>query len=275
MSTLPSYIKRQLLHYVCNTTRFIEEKDLSYAEQSHYASLVQRFTSGEPLSRIIGTREFWSMPFRISPATLDPRADSETLIEAVLAQFPDKQLPLKVLDMGTGSGCLLLATLSEYPNATGIGTDIQAEALETARTNAKDLELDNRCQFIHTSWAEGLSLPKGYFDVILCNPPYIREDEFDGLDSNVKAYDPYGALVSGKDGLECYRQSMPYIQRLLSPQGFAFLEIGQGQEKDVSAIAQAHGLNTVHVLKDLGDIERCVILARDESLSFPLLIARS
>ena len=268
MTILPSYIKRQLLHYVCNTTRFIDEKDLSPEQQTHYALLVARFTSGEPLSRIIGTREFWSLPFLISPATLDPRPDSETLIEAVLAQFPDKQLPLKVLDMGTGSGCLLLATLSEYPNATGIGTDIQEAALETARTNAKDLGLDNRCEFIHTSWAEGLSLPKGYFDVILSNPPYIREDEFEGLDSNVKDYDPYGALVSGKDGLECYRAIMFHVEHFLSPSlsshllphGFAFLEVGQGQGNDVSSIAKNHGLNTIHIRKDLGGIERCVIL---------------
>ena len=265
MTTLPSYVKRSLLEYVRGHQGWIEEKDLSPQEQSKYASLVARFTQGEPLSRIIGTREFWSLPFRISPATLDPRADSETLIEAVLAQFPDKQLPLKVLDMGTGSGCLLLATLSEYPNATGIGTDIQEAALETARTNAKDLGLDNRCQFIQTSWGEDLSSPKGYFDVILCNPPYIREDEFEGLDPNVKDYDPYGALVSGKDGLECYREKMFHVEHFLSSQGFAFLEIGQGQGKDVRAIGEAHGLNTVHIRKDLGGIERCVILGNHTS----------
>jgi release factor glutamine methyltransferase len=261
MTMLPSYIKRSLLEHVRGHQGWIDEKDLSPEEKTHYALLVQRFTQGEPLSRIIGTREFWSLPFRISPATLDPRADSETLIEAVLAQFPDKKLPLKVLDMGTGSGCLLLATLSEYPNATGIGTDIQAEALETARTNAKTLALDNRCEFIHTSWAEGLSLPKGYFDVILCNPPYIREDAFDGLDSNVKDYDPYGALVSGKDGLECYRAIMFHVEHFLSPKGFAFLEIGQGQGNDVSAIGKTHGLNTVYIRKDLGGIERCLVLS--------------
>lgn len=261
MNILPSYIKRTLLEYVRGSSDWIEEKDLSPAEQIQYLALVERVTGGEPLSRIVGTREFWSLPFQLSPATLDPRADSETLIDTVLAQFPDKTLPLKVLDLGTGSGCLLLATLSEYPNAIGVGTDIQVEAIQMAMVNAKALRLDSRCEFIQTSWGKGLERSTTeQFDIILCNPPYIRTDEFDSLESNVKNHDPYVALVSGEDGLECYRQIMPYIQKLLAPNGFAFLEFGQGQANDISNVGKAHRLTTAYIRKDLARIERCVVL---------------
>ena len=139
----------------------------------------------------------------------------------------------------------------------GIGVDIQGEALQTATKNAQALGMADRCQFIQTTWGEGLH---GSFDIILCNPPYIRTDEFQGLDAMVKDYDPYGALVSGHDGLECYRQVIPHIARLLGDKGAAFLELGQGQGHDVLAIGASCGLKMEHIRKDLGGIDRCLIL---------------
>lgn len=210
-----------------------------------------------PVSRILGRREFWGLTFRLSPATLDPRPDSETLVEAVLKAFPDRAASLRVLDFGTGTGCLLLAVLSEYPAASGLGIDKAAEAVATARENAEALGLGARAGFRSGDWGEGL---EGAFDVILSNPPYIEAGVVPGLAPEVARHDPLLALAGGADGLDAYRALMPHVARLLAPGGHAFLELGQGQEKDVSDIAASCGLLRRAAHTDLAGIARCLEL---------------
>ncbi|EKE72156.1 peptide chain release factor N(5)-glutamine methyltransferase [Oceanibaculum indicum] len=210
-----------------------------------------------PVSRILGRREFWGLSFRLSPATLDPRPDSETLVEAVLEAFPDRTAPLRVLDFGTGTGCLLLAVLSEYPAASGLGIDKAADAVAMACANAADLGLSSRAAFRTGDWGQGL---EGAFDIILSNPPYIEAAVVPGLAPEVARHDPLLALTGGADGLDAYRALMPHAARLLAPLGHVFLELGQGQEKDVADIAASCGLQRHAAHADLAGIARCLEL---------------
>ncbi|KZD12034.1 peptide chain release factor N(5)-glutamine methyltransferase [Oceanibaculum pacificum] len=218
-----------------------------------------RRVAREPVSRILGRREFWSLNFRVTPATLDPRPDSETLVEAVLDAFPDRQAGLRVLDFGTGTGCLLLAVLSEYPASRGLGIDTSVEAVETARDNAEDLALADRAEMRAGDWGQGIG---GEFDIILSNPPYIEAGTVPTLAPEVARYDPRGALTAGPDGLEAYRALMPHLARLLAPGGQAFLELGAGQADAVAALAQSQGLAVLGRRADLGGIVRCLRLGR-------------
>ncbi len=175
------------------------ERPLSVAEADAIAALLDRRAAREPLSRIVGMREFWSLPFRLTPDTLDPRPDSETLVQAVLDEIPDHAAPRRILDLGTGSGCLLLALLSELPQAWGLGIDLNPGAARAAADNAFALGLNGRSAFVAGDWGQALDTR---FDVILANPPYIPASEIDGLDPEVKHWDPSLALAGGKDGLD-------------------------------------------------------------------------
>ncbi len=193
-------------------------------------SYIERRKKGEPVSKIIGHKGFWSLDLKVTTETLDPRPDSETLIDAVLKHFPDKKKPFRILDIGTGSGCLLLALLSEYPNAKGIGIDISIHALDVAKTNACGFSATfQQLDWTSLTWADSL----GQFDVIVSNPPYIRTADIQTLDAEVKKYDPLTALDGGVDGLNAYRAIGKNIAKLLYPYGKVFFEIGQGQERDV------------------------------------------
>lgn len=232
---------------------------MTEAEQEQFQALLVRRERREPIAHITGRREFWSLSFTVTADTLDPRPDSETVIEAVLAAVPDRTQALNVLDFGTGTGCLLLATLSEYPNAVGLGIDRSEGALAVARGNASALGLEQRAQFRTGDWGAGIH---GLFHVILSNPPYIPDNDIAGLEAEVAAFEPWSALAGGPDGLDCYRALAPDIARLLAPGGVAVLEVGQGQAADVAAILQAAGLIPQGVRHDLGGIERCVIATR-------------
>lgn len=224
---------------------------------ARFAEFVARRADRMPVSRILGRREFWGLSLRLSPATLDPRPDSETLVEAVLKAFPDRTAPLRVLDFGTGSGCLLLAALSEYPNAAGLGIDKANEAVAAARDNAEALGLGERADIRAGDWGEGV---EGHFDVILSNPPYIEADVVPTLMPEVARHDPLLALAGGADGLEAYRRLLPDVARLLAPRGHAFLELGQGQAADVAALALARGLMQRALHADIAGISRCLEL---------------
>ncbi len=221
---------------------------------------LERRCRHEPLSRILGRREFWGLDFQISSDTLDPRPDSETVITALCRHYPDRQQALTILDMGTGSGCLLLAALTECPNATGVGVDISVGALTVAKKNAATFGLHQRAQFLKANWGQGIS---GQFDVILSNPPYIEQNAIPTLAPDVRNFDPITALDGGLDGLDAYRSLMPDIQRLLSAQGIALLEVGMGQAEAVTAIASANGLQRIRTYQDLGDIPRCLVLGHE------------
>ncbi len=219
-----------------------------------------RRVAREPISRIRGVREFWSLPFAIAPSVLDPRPDSETLVEQVLKLAP---APARVLDLGTGSGCLLLAVLHERPQSFGVGVDQSAKALWMARKNAEALGLAARCHFGQGGWravGEPLHLPRhnAPFDVILSNPPYIASEEIPGLDPEVKDFDPITALDGGPDGLEPYRAILGGLRPFLAPGGLVAVEIGWTQAAAVSALFEAAGLRAITVTQDLGGRDRVV-----------------
>lgn len=229
---------------------------LSFRQGMDIEYYVERRCKREPLSKIVGEKEFWSLPFKVSKATLDPRPDSETLIEAVLDYFPDHTANLSFLDIGTGSGCLLLAALQEYAHSTGVGVDVSSEALKIAQYNADALGMTARTTFLEGSWTDAV---QGMFDIILSNPPYIATAEIATLAPEVKEFDPLLALDGGEDGLEAYRQLMPLLAAVLQPQGYVFLEIGYTQQAAVEAFVAEAGLQVVACRQDLAGHPRCVV----------------
>ena len=242
-----------------NALRVAEDRALSADELRRIEDfLSRRIEAREPVSRILGRREFWSLEFRITSAVLDPRPDSETLVEAALALFPERAAPLRVLDLGAGSGCLLLAVLHERPRAAGLGVDASEAALKVAAENAQRLGLAARAQFRAGDWTGGLA---ERFDLILSNPPYIALSERLSLAPEVLRHDPPGALFAGPDGLDAYRAMLPEIPRLLAPGGAALFEIGATQAAAVANIAHAGGLAVIEARGDLAGRERCLILA--------------
>ena len=232
--------------------RWILSEKLS---DSDIYKIIERRKSGEPLSKILTHRGFWKGDFIIDKNVLDPRPDSETLIQAVLDEFPDKTQPLRILDLGTGSGCLLISLLMEYPHATGVGVDISEKALSIARKNA--LKNNVKAEFI---LADIGKLPQnlGPFDIVISNPPYIPTKDIKNLDECVKKYDPHLALDGGVDGLDFYR----FIAQT-APASFVFLEIGQGQEKDVQNIFEQKNWEFLASKKDYAGITRVLIFKKD------------
>ncbi len=229
-------------------------------ELAEFKALVARRAAGEPIARIRGVREFWSLEFRLAPACLDPRPDSETLVEAVLDHLDGKggrTRPWRLLDLGTGSGCLLLALLSELPNATGTGVDASAEALAVSCDNAHDLGLSGRATFLQVDWTKRLAGP---FDAIVANPPYIESAAIAGLAPEVRDWDPRAALDGGPDGLDAYRAVLPDLARVMAPGAAAAFEIGWDQGGSVAALARAAGLRPAGVRRDLAGRERCLLL---------------
>ncbi|GAB2179298.1 peptide chain release factor N(5)-glutamine methyltransferase [Dongia sp. agr-C8] len=235
------------------------EHALTSAQCDAFDALVARRCAREPISRILGSREFWSLRFAVGPATLDPRPDSETLVEAVLGRIPDRNVEISLVDLGTGTGCLLLALLSELPRAKGLGIDISADACDIAAANAATLGLDARADFRTGDWLRGIS---AQFDVILSNPPYIESTAINGLEPEVAKFDPHRALDGGVDGLSAYRALLPQATAHLNPGGFLVLEIGAGQGKAVSDLAEHAGLTAAGSVNDLAGIERCLLFSR-------------
>jgi release factor glutamine methyltransferase len=219
--------------------------------------LIERRLAREPVSRIMGAREFWGLNFKLTPETLDPRPDTESLVSAVLelkSKFNDG--PVRILDLGTGTGCILLAVLSEWPEATGVGIDINSGAVETAAENAVHLELSQQASFVVGNWAEGLP---DSFDIVMSNPPYIAEDERSGLPLEVAKYDPSAALFGGADGLASYRALLPSARLVANPQGYLVLEVGSQQADAVSELLAAAGFTLEARKQDLAEIVRCLV----------------
>ena len=221
--------------------------------------MISRRAAREPLAYITGRREFWSLSFAVGPGVLIPRPDSETLIETLLRLRSDRTAPLSILDLGTGSGCLLIAALTEYPNATGAGIDSSPDALRWAVTNLAAHHLAARAALIETAWPEEA---RPGFDVILSNPPYIPTAEIETLEPEVSRFEPRAALDGGADGLDAYRALAPRIARLLKPSGLAILELGQGQGGAVTALMTAAGLEVPQIAPDLAAIPRALVANR-------------
>ena len=239
------------------------EQQLASEQGDAFDALVARRCAHEPVSRILGRREFWSLSFQVTPATLDPRADSETLVAAVLERLRVRTAALSILDLGTGTGCLLLALLSELPRASGIGVDISVEAVATAAANAEELCLGERAVFRVGDWTDPWARDiSARFDVIVSNPPYIESTAIDGLAPEVARYDPRAALDGGADGLQAYRQLIPQSARLLRPGGIMALEIGAGQGSLVRRLASDAGFSILGTAADLAAIERCLLFTR-------------
>jgi release factor glutamine methyltransferase len=228
-----------------------------------YDALVAQRMRHEPVAYIRGYQDFWDLSLTVSPEVLIPRADSETLIEAAQRHFAGKEGPQRILDLGTGSGALLLASLSLFPEAEGIGIDASPAALAIAKGNAEDLGLGSRSNLNHLSWRDtGWADDLGQFDLILCNPPYVETDA--QLQRSVHDFEPHQALYSGPQGLEDYRILIPQIPELLNPNGIAIFEIGQGQEQAVSNLAASAGLvSRPH--KDLAGIVRALSMTAKDS----------
>nr|ADI17444.1 methylase of polypeptide chain release factors [uncultured Rhodospirillales bacterium HF0070_31K06] len=208
------------------------------------------------MSHITGSREFRSLRFEVTADVLDPRPDSEVLIEAALALLPATGEPFNVLDLGTGTGCLLLAVLNERPAATGIGVDLSEAALAVARRNAWKLGLAERAQFRRGDWSNGLG---GTFDLVLSNPPYIPSAEIDQLEPEVACHEPRLALDGGADGLDAYRAIAQRTPQLLANKGALIVEFGTGQAEAVCAIFAQHGLAEARLECDLAGRPRCFI----------------
>ena len=234
-----------------------EDVRLEPAHMQTLSSVVDRRRSGEPISRIRGKREFYGLDFAIDPSTLDPRADSEVIVDTArdIADAMNKPA-LSLVDFGTGSGCLLLSTLYHVPHATGIGVDIQEKAVHMATLNAASLGLADRSSFINTSWDQGM---EGQFDLILSNPPYIPKGDLADLMDEVKYYDPVQALDGGHDGLDAWSVLAPIFKSRLAPHGAVIVEIGQGQHDDVTALMQHEGLMLDEQRCDLAGIIRCLV----------------
>ena len=228
--------------------------------QKHLSAILERRLAGEPISRIRGWREFWSLRFAISRSTLDPRPDSETIIEAAVTWAilnSAQTAPLRCLDLGTGSGCLLLALLSELPQATGIGIDLSLDVIGVAAANANSLGLAGRAHFHQHSFCDDLS-NFGTFDIILSNPPYIPTADIAGLAVDVSNFDPALALDGGIDGMTCWHGLLPRLGESLSDKGAAFVEIGLGQETAIVQLAANANLEFVKSYRDLSDVIRCL-----------------
>jgi len=229
--------------------------DQSFPTPPGFAYSVERRAAGEPVAYIIGRRAFWTIDLEVTPGVLIPRPDTETLIEAALDHFGDGA-PERILDLGTGSGALLLAALDQWPRAQGLGIDASQAALDIAGANAHRLGLERRASFRLGNWAEGLD---ERFDLILCNPPYV-EDGAD-LPRDVSEWEPRAALFAGPDGLDAYRELAPQIGRLFAVDGVACMEIGSAQEACAGALFAAQGL-LVGCRRDLGGRPRCLVLRK-------------
>jgi len=223
-----------------------------------FAAMLQRRLDREPMAYITGRTGFWTLDLAVSPATLIPRADTETLIEAALEAFPDRRQITRVLDLGTGTGALLLAALAEFPGAFGLGVDRVREAAALAAANARANGLAGRAAFLVADWAAPLA---GRFDLVLSNPPYIPGPDIAGLMQEVAVHEPRLALDGGADGLDAYRAIAAALPALLAPGGRAVLELGQGQCEGVEAIARGAGLCPCGAREDLGGVPRALLLA--------------
>jgi release factor glutamine methyltransferase len=222
-------------------------------------ALAERRAEGAPIAYLLGSKEFWSLDFLVTGATLVPRPDSETLVEAALARCADWSRSWRVADLGTGSGCLLLAFLSERPQATGIGVDASYEALSVARANAHAHRFDARARFVCAGWTAALSGP---FDLVFANPPYIPSEDIPLLAREVRDYEPFEALDGGPDGLDHYRAILADLPRILAPGGAVVFEVGQGQAIPVADLCETADLTVETIRRDLGGVSRCVVAGK-------------
>jgi release factor glutamine methyltransferase len=255
-----------LLCYCLSFTKeqviFNSKFTLSLQQQQDFFSLIRRRSNREPISHIVGCREFFGIEFTVDSNVLDPRPDSEALIELVLERIVDKKSHLNILELGVGSGCLILAILKNFPNSFGVGVDISDKALNIARQNSVLLDLSGRVKFLESDWFSSLKNDtdlKNSFDLIISNPPYIPTNDIKFLQKEVRVFEPKLALDGGESGLDCYLQIAKDVKSFLKKDGILVLEIGQNQEQDIIRIFEGSGLKFVISKKDLAGIVRCLM----------------
>lgn len=232
------------------------------ADAARFRALLRRRAAREPFAHIAGRRGFWTLELAVSPAVLVPRPETETLIEAALALRPDRTAVRRIADLGTGSGALLLAALSEYPGAIGVGVDRSLAALAVARRNALATGLAARALFVQADWSSALA--SASIDLLLCNPPYVPTGEIALLAPEVRDHEPRAALDGGADGMAAYRALLPDLSRVLALGGVAILEVGVGQAEAVARLGAASGLAVLEMRQDLGGIPRALAFGNAE-----------
>lgn len=232
------------------------DEEVGLRVEMAFDAMLERRLFREPVSKILRQKSFWDMDLLVTADVLDPRPDTETLVEAVLEARPDRGADHTIVDLGTGSGCIILALLREYPNARGIAVDKSPVALAVARYNAEQLGLSDRVSFVCGDWASAVA--DGLADIVVSNPPYIRQGDMAGLMPEVRDYDPALALEGGADGLDAYRAIIADLQRLTGGEGLVMFELGEGQADDVATMLQQEiGANILR-RNDLSGIARCV-----------------
>ncbi len=234
---------------------------INLQQQEQFFALIKRRGNREPVSHLIGGREFFGIDFIVNNYVLDPRPDSETLIELVLEGFTNKNSNLNILELGVGSGCLLLTILTNFPNSSGLGVDISDQALEVAQKNANLLNLSKRVQLLKSNWFSNLESKKS-FDLIITNPPYIPTGSIQSLQKEVRVFEPNLALDGGKTGLDCYSAIAKEVMGFLKKDGILILEIGQNQEQDTIKIFTDIGLKFIKDKRDLSNIIRCLMFKK-------------
>ena len=258
---------------VCNAAQITYENFVAYPDRpiselqlSSLSGYLERRQQGEPVSRILGTREFWSHSFNLSPDTLDPRPDTETLVEFSIEFIKNAKLENKefrILDLGTGSGCIILSLLSEFNSAYGLGVDISYEALQTAKDNATTLGLNERVDLVQSNWLDAIS---GNFDIIVSNPPYIPSCEILNLEPDVRKFDPLRALDGGTDGMDAYKEIIAEIHPILAENGVLIFEVGQNQEESIKNLLKTYNseisFSKFSYKCDLSGITRCIATKR-------------
>jgi release factor glutamine methyltransferase len=240
-----------------SSVELLTDAELAIGERGaeRLSGFLARRLAREPVSRIFGEREFWGLPFRLSPETLVPRPDTETVVEAALAGIIDRAAPIRILDLGTGSGAILIALLHEVPHGWGVGVDRSPGALATARDNAQLNGVAARAAFVASDWAAALD---GLFDLVVSNPPYIPARDIAALDLEVVEHDPLAALDGGPDGLKAYRAILDEAQHLLVPTGRLIFEIGYNQAESVAALGTERGFTPPDLAHDLGGRPRAL-----------------
>jgi release factor glutamine methyltransferase len=229
---------------------------------SNLEKIMARRKTGEPIAYITGVKEFWSLDFNVTKETLIPRPDSETIVQSVLDTITNHMDHISILDLGTGSGCLLLALLSELPKAIGVGIDISSRSCKIAKKNAKELGLNNRAKFYQGNWMEGIH---DQFDIIVTNPPYVAEPDMEFLDREIRLFEPHLALSGGPDGVAAYRLIAKESITRLKTAGILVVEIGINQAQSIRDIFVQNGLKIIKTQRDFSNIDRCILATVEHS----------
>ena len=262
-SSIPILEKKILLKYILNTSNeeinISHDKLLDHIELGQYKELIQRRKKSEPIAYIINKKEFWKDTFFIDNSVLIPRPDSEIIIETAIKYFPDTNQNLKMLDLGTGSGCLIISLLREFKNSQGIGIDIDKKALKVAKQNKSNLLDENRLEFCHADFSEFNTIN---YDLIVCNPPYVSTSSKDNMLKDVQDFEPEIALFAKENGLRCFKMVLDNLIKYENKKQLIIFEIGYNQLKPIQKLLKNKGFQLISVEKDISNIPRCIVTKR-------------